>query len=492
MPSKVSKPTVPSSQKTEQKPEKDRVFSDITLIEKIKYVLSKIPIAALIPQLQHTPNKWKPASVEWQNTEHLRRLKWKGVSALTAVRVAAFVVFAGIVVAAVFAAPVIGVFTVVATVLPLTLMFLLGTYHLLFLLTSPPDAEDDSFIQEASKIGSDCVKKSPPSIFAVQDRIHERTRKKREKHPEDGPEKDGEMTNVKQAQPAQPAKPPTAPVTPSQTQDPNAANGAQDAVAKDVRKISQTNHAAATKKLCEFIHFFQKTPEVLATSLGENKNKFETKFLVVPLTSAQMAQKIVQEHYGNPAVLNMANDTIPGGDFLAGGTSGQEEQLCLRSNLYEGLEAAKKANPSFYPIHPFGVIVTPKVTFFNNDATNAKVPEAFTADVISSAAYNCTPGPGFNKPLTQEEYLEGTRNKMKAMFRAAIMNNNDSLVLSAFGNEPAVISRLYKEVLEDTEFKGRFALVVFAIPESETGANLTAFRATFPQTASSPPAAPSA
>src|SRR5579863_7164352 len=104
MPAALPKTKSSPPQKVEKEPEKERDFSDITLLEKIKYIASKTQLGGLIPQLQHTPNKWKPASVEYQNTEHLRHLKWHGISALTAIRGAAFVVFAGLIIAAVFAA----------------------------------------------------------------------------------------------------------------------------------------------------------------------------------------------------------------------------------------------------------------------------------------------------------------------------------------------------------------------------------------------------
>ncbi len=492
MPAAVSKSTSSPPQKVEQKPEKERDFSDISTWEKIKYVASKfpVPIEALIPSLKYTPNKWKPASIEWQNTEYLRNLKWHGISALTAIRVAAFVVFAGIVVASVYAAPLIGAVALMS-ILPLTLMLLAGTYHLLFLLITPPNDDDTSYTKGAVEMVTKRVKESLPNVFDVQTAIDRNEYEKRKKHAKDGPkENDVATENVGQSSQDKPVTPPVRPAqTQAQNQNvPNSANLAQDPIAQDTRKISQTEFAKATKKLCQTTLAVNAhiKPEVLANPLAAPANRLNTEIVVVPATSTQMAEKLVQEMSLRPAVLNMANETTPGGTFLTGGTA-QEEQLCRQSNLYEALEAAAHANPSLYPIDSFGAILTPQVTFFKDDANRRNEP--FSVDVITSAAYNCRPGG--NKPNTAADYRAGTKKKIQAMFRAASLNGNDSLVLSAFGcgvfgNDPKFMSELYNEVLteEGSEFKGRFRAVIFAIPG---GPNLTAFQTTFPPPPPAPP-----
>lgn len=504
MPAAVSKSPSSPPQKVEQKPGKDRDFSDILIWEKIKYVVSKfpVPIGALIPSLKYTPDRWKPTSIEWQNTEHLRNLKWHGISALTAIRVAAFVVFAGIIVAAVFAAPLIGVATMFLSILPLTFMLMVGTYHLLFLLTKPSNDDDNSYTKGAIEMVAKKVKESPPNLFAVQTDIDRNEYEKKKKHAKDGPKEQDVATEkggqAPQAKPAKPVKPAAEPVKPPQPQPApkaaNTANLAQDPIAKDTRKISQTEFAKATKNLCQTTLEVnaQLKPEVLANPLGPPAKKLDTKIVVVPATSTQMAEKLVQDMRLRPAVLNMANETTPGGTFLTGGTA-QEEQLCRQSNLYEALEAAAKANPSLYPIDPFGAILTPQVTFFKDDAN--KRTEPFHVDVITSAAYNCNESGG-NKPNTEAAYRDGTKKKIQAMLRVASMNGNDSLVLSAygcgvFGNDPIFMSNLFKEVLEEpeSEFKGRFQAVVFAIPG---GKNFTEFQKTFSAPAAEPPPPPPA
>jgi hypothetical protein len=377
MPAAVSKPTSSPPQKVEKEPEKDRDFSVISIWEKIKYIASKIPIGDVISSLKYTPNKWKPASIEWQNTEYLRNLKWRGVSALTAVRVAAFVVFAGIIVSSVFAAPVIGAMALTST-LPLALVLLVGTYNLLFLLITPSNDDDTSYTKKAIEMVAKKVEDSPPNIFDVQTAIDRKEYEKRKKHSKDGPKENDVATENGEPAPrakpdkpaAEPGKPPTAPVKPPEA-NPDSANPAKDPMAIEARKISQgPKFANATKKLCFATTALnaEMTPAILAKPLPAlaPANKFETKFAVVAATSTQLAEKLAQEPgFLRPAVLNMANEKTPGGTFLTGGNA-QEERLCQQSNLYEALDAAHKAK--LYPIHEFGAIYTPQVTFFKDDA----------------------------------------------------------------------------------------------------------------------------
>lgn len=57
---------------------------------------------------------------------------------------------------------------------------------------------------------------------------------------------------------------------------------------------------------------------------------------------------------------------------------------------------------------------------------------------------------------------------MRTIFRIALANNNDSLVLGAMGcgafrNPPAHVARIFHEVMDEAEFKNRFKKIVFAI-----------------------------
>ena len=58
--------------------------------------------------------------------------------------------------------------------------------------------------------------------------------------------------------------------------------------------------------------------------------------------------------------------------------------------------------------------------------------------------------------------------KIKTMFDLAIANNNDAIVLGAFGcgayhNPPSEIAKLFKEVIDNDGYKNKFSKIVFAI-----------------------------
>ncbi len=183
------------------------------------------------------------------------------------------------------------------------------------------------------------------------------------------------------------------------------------------------------------------------------------------LTTLQMTERLIQEGF-NPLVCNWANKRDVGGDFL-GGARAQEETLCRESDLYRRLEAVEDQ----YPIPEHGGILVPQVQFFRKDLANGYAfMEPIKADVFAVAFYNCNRahGDGYDKPATQEEYLEGTRQKIRAILRTAMENGNDSVVLGAggcgaFRNDPRVISDLFREELNRFEFLNRFERVAFAI-----------------------------
>ena len=64
--------------------------------------------------------------------------------------------------------------------------------------------------------------------------------------------------------------------------------------------------------------------------------------------------------------------------------------------------------------------------------------------------------------------VEPAKRKMRTIFNIAIENGVDVLVLGAMGcgafrNPPEHIAALFKEVLDEPPYKGRFVKIVFAI-----------------------------
>ena len=62
--------------------------------------------------------------------------------------------------------------------------------------------------------------------------------------------------------------------------------------------------------------------------------------------------------------------------------------------------------------------------------------------------------------------------KISTIYRIALDNNHDSIVLGAFGCGayrllPEEVSKLFKEIVEEDEFKNAFKVVAFAIYEGK-------------------------
>ena len=199
----------------------------------------------------------------------------------------------------------------------------------------------------------------------------------------------------------------------------------------------------------------------------------------------------------NPAILNMANAYNACGNYNTGDGS-QEPSLCRASTLsltlyqYYNKLWAKKADvplrePSGYPIDVrFGGIYSPKVTVFRDNALTgfALREEPFQTAIITTGALNFNPNPKI-APSNNLEYRsqdggftpegeEVMSDKIRTIYRIALLNDHDSLVLGAFGCgtfklKPELVSALFKKILEEKKFKGKFHTIAFAMIEGKAG-----------------------
>lgn len=65
-------------------------------------------------------------------------------------------------------------------------------------------------------------------------------------------------------------------------------------------------------------------------------------------------------------------------------------------------------------------------------------------------------------------------DKIRTIYRIALLNGHDSVVLGAFGCgvfklKPELVSAYFKEVLDESEFRNKFKAVVFAMLEGKGG-----------------------
>lgn len=171
---------------------------------------------------------------------------------------------------------------------------------------------------------------------------------------------------------------------------------------------------------------------------------------------------------GNVMCLNFASAKNPGGGFLNGSLA-QEESLAVASSLY----LCQKENFGFYEKHrklktnlyTDDIIFSPNVPFFRND-DGELLKKPVLASVVTAAAVNYG-AVEKNEKRRVSKIPDIMRRRIEKVLAISALHGNDTLILGAWGcgvfrNDPAVIAKLFKEVLETT-FKNQFKKVVFAI-----------------------------
>lgn len=181
-------------------------------------------------------------------------------------------------------------------------------------------------------------------------------------------------------------------------------------------------------------------------------------------------------------VLNTANDKKPGGEW-EGGILSQEEGFARRSNLAQALTTIDPRTPhvqTYYPIPHTGAVYSPNVVVFregfDKDYRIWGDEDWTTIAVVSASAVRRpkTDETGMTYSFEEEKNLQ--RDKMKTILRVAALNGHTNLVLGGFGScgpegsgggqyrNPVrdVCELWYELLLQDKEFNGWFANIVFA------------------------------
>lgn len=222
-----------------------------------------------------------------------------------------------------------------------------------------------------------------------------------------------------------------------------------------------------------------------------------TSVLVEKGDCLKVAERLVGEGY-NPALLNFASAGHPGGGVETGARA-QEETICRRSTLTRSIYSFD-ANYAYrygyelregngYPISQsldFSAIYSPNVTVFREAGPDYTLMETpVQVGVITNAALNMNGH--FSIRLTPDGHIPEngkaiTLNKIRTIFRIGLIKGHDSLVLGAFGcgafkTPPCEMAQLFKEVMEEEEFKDRYRLITFAIlsDHNDQSGNFAAF-----------------
>lgn len=163
-----------------------------------------------------------------------------------------------------------------------------------------------------------------------------------------------------------------------------------------------------------------------------------------------------------PAILNMASDESPGGGVMRG-CAAQEENIFRRTNYFMTLEQ------NYYPIINADTIYSKNVVLFktNEEHGYQLIDKPIRISIIASPSVKHPPlnqhGEFRNKEDSDLEY-----RKIVMIFKTAIANGHDSMVLSAFGCgayrcPPQQVAEIFKRVTG--EYGSYFKKIVFAIKQ---------------------------
>lgn len=228
-------------------------------------------------------------------------------------------------------------------------------------------------------------------------------------------------------------------------------------------------------KMVNGTKFYTKQAHVDFNSLS----RFNTKIKVINKDCLMAAKELE-----NPVVLNMASFSTPGGGVLRG-SAAQEENIFRRTNLFQSLYMFNNIGDNYgikqkeerYPLdYNFGGIYTPFVTVFRDseDCAYEYRNEPFTVAVVSVSALKRPTLTSDNK--LQPWAVETLKNKVRQILSIALENGHTNIVLSAFGcgaygTPPSEMAKIFKEILQEDNFRGAFENVVFAIIDDHNAYN---------------------
>jgi len=211
---------------------------------------------------------------------------------------------------------------------------------------------------------------------------------------------------------------------------------------------------------------------------GIEKNALPAKVLVTRNSSFDAAREYITDKV---AVLNFASATTPGGGVTKG-SSAQEECLCRCSNLYNVINTKACFNNFYTPhrnsgnaLHNDDIIYSKDVIIFKKDDYTTLDPSDWkNVDVITCAAPNLKEKPANEMNPNESEHIDISDDDLfklhvkraRKIFNAAVVNKAEVLILGAFGcgafrNDPEIVARAYKKVLD--EYKKYFKYIEFAV-----------------------------
>jgi uncharacterized protein (TIGR02452 family) len=212
----------------------------------------------------------------------------------------------------------------------------------------------------------------------------------------------------------------------------------------------------------------------------------KTRVRVVNLDTLDCARQLHLHNLKHVTVLNMASAYTPGGGYLNGATA-QEEALCRRSTLYLTIRRQRK----FHPIPSHGAIFSPDVLVFRTSDDEGLIlldeKDRWYVTIISVAAIKHPPLSSSGQDFALGRDREDTRERIRTVFRVAASENQKNLILGplgcgAFKNPPYAVAGLFKSVMREDEFAGRFDGIWFAVIERSGSDNYRIFKEVLDET----------
>jgi uncharacterized protein (TIGR02452 family) len=194
---------------------------------------------------------------------------------------------------------------------------------------------------------------------------------------------------------------------------------------------------------------------------------WETQFLVTRETTLGAARRIVASGL-RPVALNFASATNPGGGFIRGALA-QEESLARSSGLFTCIQDSPMHahhRALMNPMYTDYCIYSPWVPVFRDDEGQLIPP--YSCAFMTCAAVNA--GAVLeSSPALAGQIRVAMASRVRRVLAVAASHGHEDVILGAWGcgvfrNDPGAVSGLFKEAFE-TEFKGAFKRVVFAIPD---------------------------
>lgn len=186
---------------------------------------------------------------------------------------------------------------------------------------------------------------------------------------------------------------------------------------------------------------------------------------------------VASRSYGKVCLLDPANYRFPGGNYLGGGWS-PEEQICAESNLFPILEGLRETYYAANKHTGHGGLNSDRALYLKDVIfTTGGIMQK--RDVIVCAPPNRRFA--LENHRSEAECDIDLANRVRTVLHIAAANEVDTLVLNAFGcgffdNDPSKVAGLFQTWLD--AHPGQFERVVFAI---SGGPALDVFREVFPR-----------